>query len=142
MIWDYYGVFACVEERLKSLKYGCNLKKIHFILSINVFCTNVLIEDPIFTSSPTEPRERLVISSLLFFFLFQLFFKTLALGYWSDLGNRPPATSKRAPAIEKKRPVSIKKSPLYEFFLVIIPAQAPTTFRCSLNKNTTSRYLQ
>ena len=73
----------------------------HFTLSINVFCTNVLIEDAIFTSPSTEPRERLAISSLLFFFLFQLFFNTLALGYWSDLGNRTSATSKRAPAIEE-----------------------------------------
>ena len=65
----------------------------HFTLSINVFCTNVLIKDPIFTSPSTELRERLAISSLLFFFLFQLFFKTLALGYWFDLGNRTLTTS-------------------------------------------------
>ena len=73
----------------------------HFTLSINVFCTNVLIEDPIFTSPSTEPRKRLAISSPLFFFLFQLFFKTLALGYWFDLGNRTLTTSKRTPAVEK-----------------------------------------
>ena len=77
----------------------------HFTLSINVFCTNVLIEDLIFTSPSTEPRERLT-----------LFFKTLTLGYWSDLEYRTSATLKRAPATEKKSRVSIKKSPVYNFF--------------------------
>ena len=75
----------------------------HFTLSINVFCTNVLIEDLIFTSPSTEPRERLAIYSLTFFFLFQLFFKTLTLGYWSDLEYRTSATWKRPPATEKKK---------------------------------------
>ena len=90
--------FLLVEKRDSNTSV---ILKIHFTLSINVFCTNVLIEDPIFTSLSTEQRERLAISSLLFLFLFQLFFKNLALGYWSDLWNRTPATSKRAPAIEK-----------------------------------------
>ena len=112
----------------------------HFTLSINVFCTNVLIKDPIFTSPSTELRERLAISSLLFFFLFQLFFKTLALGYWFDLGNRTLTTSKRAPAIENNVGCQSRNPLCITFFLVIGPARTPTTFRCSSNKNRTSRY--
>ena len=112
----------------------------HFTLSINVFCTNVLIKDPIFTSPSTELRERLAISSLLLFFLFQLFFKTLALGYWFDLGNRTLTTSKRAPAIENNVGCQSRNPLCITFFLVIVPAQTPTTFRCSSNKNRTSRY--
>ena len=54
---------------------------------------------------PSHARERLT-----------LFFKTLTLGYWSDLEYRTSATLKRAPATEKTRRVSIKKSPVYNFF--------------------------
>ena len=129
--------FLLVEKRDSNTSV---ILKMHFTLIINVFCTNVLIEDPIFTSLSTEPRERLVISSLLFFFLFQLFFKTLALGYWSDLGNRTPASSKRAPAIEKNVGCQSRNPLCITFFLVIVPAQTPTTFRCSSNNNRTSRY--
>ena len=104
----------------------------HFTLSINVFCTNVLIEHPIFTSPSTEPHKRLAISSLLFL-LFQLFFKTLALGYWFDLGNRTLTTSKRAPAIEDNVGCQSRNPLCITFFLVIVPAETPTTFRCSSN---------
>ena len=96
-------------------------------------------EDPIFTSPSTEPHERLAISILLFFFLFQLFFKTVALGYWFDLGNRTLKTSKRSPAIEKNVECQSRNPLCITFFLVIAPAQTPTTFRCSSNKNKTSR---
>ena len=129
--------FLLVEKRDSNTSV---ILKMHFTLSINVFCTNVLIEDPIFTSLSTEQRERLAISSLLFFFLFQLFFKTLALGYWSDLWNRTPATSKRAPAIGKNVGCQSRNPLCITFFLVIVPAQTPTTFRCSSNNNRTSRY--
>ena len=100
----------------------------HFTLSINVFCTNVLIEHPIFTSPSTGPHKRLAISSLLFL-LFQLFFKTLALGYWFDLWNRTLTTSKRAPAIENNVGCQSRNPLCITFFLVIVPAQTPTTFR-------------
>ena len=77
----------------------------HFTLSVNVFCTNVLIEDPIFTSParglPSHANVWQFISSLHFILVF---FRPWAIGTIS--GIEAPATSKRTPAIEKKASVN------------------------------------